>query len=194
MGVLTKPDLVDATPSKIKFFEDLLRGRQYKLGGGWFVTRQLSQKELTGEHAMTHEEARQIESQFFSAEPWNTSLASYAHRFGIPNLQQCISGELITDIINKLPTISARVQGRLSMLDDELRTFGEQPAPQTASLTVITAIDSGKTALIGEFNADSNQSELRKKYRQIFRNLSSRHLAASRNPDAGHVRERVLKH
>ncbi|EME48938.1 hypothetical protein DOTSEDRAFT_162860 [Dothistroma septosporum NZE10] len=174
MGVLTKPDLVDPTPSKIEFFEDLLRGRQYKLGGGWFVTRQLSQKELNGEHALTHEQARQIESQFFSMEPWNTSLAAYAYRFGIPNLQQCISRELIDDIIHKLPAISARIQTRLSLLADELSTFGEQPAPQMASLTVITAIDIIKTALIAEINADSNKSEFRNKYRQIFRDLGKR--------------------
>lgn len=174
LGVLTKPDLVDATPGKIKFFDDLLHGKQYKLGGGWFVTRQLSQKELNGEHALTHEQARQIEANFFAAGAWSTTLGAYANRFGIPNLQHCISRELTDDIVRKLPTIVARVQGRLSSLNDELAMFPEQAAPQTASLTVITEIDRVKTAIIAQINADSNISTFRNDYREMYRNLGKR--------------------
>ncbi|EME87993.1 uncharacterized protein MYCFIDRAFT_75822 [Pseudocercospora fijiensis CIRAD86] len=108
MGVLTKPDLVDLTPARLANFERILQGKDFALGHGWFITRQLSQKQLNQASHITHDQARQQEAAFFAEEPWSAGgLAAYANRFGIPYLQDAISTQLTNHILAELPEIRA---------------------------------------------------------------------------------------
>lgn len=93
-GVLTKPDLMG--PDKFESVKRMLSGGSFKLGGPWFVTKQLSQAEL--EEGVTHAEARQREHDFFNAGRWNQepSLKKY---LGIANLQRAVSGNLVDHIL-----------------------------------------------------------------------------------------------
>ncbi|KAK4507024.1 hypothetical protein PRZ48_000758 [Zasmidium cellare] len=165
VGVLTKPDLME--PNRVDFVNSLLARKTYLLGGGWFVTRQLSQSQL--DQRLTYERARRIESDFFSQEMWTRQLAAYTGRFGVPNLQAALSEKLVQHILQDLPEIVERVQARLSYVNDQLAMFPEQvTAP---SLSVIMEIDKVKGELVQQLNADSLRSKMRKPYRDVFRSL-----------------------
>lgn len=97
MGVLTKPDLLAAT--RHSHIERMLKREKFKITKGWFATKSSSQVEL--DQGVTHAEARERERTFFTEnEPWCSSLAGFANRFGVPNLQDAISQELTEHIRN----------------------------------------------------------------------------------------------
>lgn len=176
MGVLTKPDLFESGAAKTRQLEKMLQGdaSTFKLGLGWYATKQLSQTEV--ETGITYNEARQRETNFFaSTPPWSHQLVAYTARFGIPNLQKALSQLLTADIIQSLPEILDRVKSRLADVDRELAKFPEQAA--APSLSVMTEIDVLKTAIIKEINPNSAESSLRSEYQQAFRNLSDTLLA-----------------
>lgn len=142
MGVLTKPDL--AGPHRIPMIHRILKGEKFKLGA-WFVTRQLSQKELEMTTSISNASARDLELEFFSEEPWSTTLAQYSYRFGIPNLQENIANELSAHIFRELPEIVSRVQSRLAEVNGELATFPEPP--RSPAFTVISSIQALTSAV-----------------------------------------------
>ncbi|CAK4033830.1 Interferon-induced GTP-binding [Lecanosticta acicola] len=180
MGVLTKPDLLEGGKTKWESIQKMLHGdsNTFQMGLGWYTTKQLSQKEM--ESGISHEEARQREAAFFAQDPWSGSLSPYAARFGIRNLQKALSELLTTDIINNLPEILHRVQSRLQQVNGELASFPEEAA--APSLTVITEIDTLKTAIIKEIDPNSAESSFRSGYQNAFRKLSDNLLA--NKPDA----------
>ena len=94
-GVLTKADLM--TSSNLRVVE-LLSSKDFKVGHGWFVTKQLSQEELNTN--IPYCEAREREQAFFATQkPWTTSLADFKDKFGIPKLQDAISHRLKEHIL-----------------------------------------------------------------------------------------------
>ena len=98
MGVLTKPDLL--APPRYPYTERMLKGEKFKLRKGWFVAKSSSQAEL--DEGVTHAEARERERTFFAInEPWCSSLASLANRFGVLSLQDAISQELTQHILDE---------------------------------------------------------------------------------------------
>ena len=170
MGVLTKPDLFEGGTAKMKQLEKMLQGdaSTFKLGLGWYVTKQLSQTQM--DTGVSYDEARKLEANFFANSAWSNQLGPYAGRFGIPNLQKALSQLLTTDIIQSLPEILDRVKTRLALVTGELASFPEQAAAPT--LTVITDIDVLKSAIVKEINPNSAESSLRSEYQQAFRSLS----------------------
>ena len=98
MGVLTKPDLV--TRGRNMQIGRMLNDETFKLGNGWFVTKQLSQEEV--DNNVSHSQAREREEAFFDTQdPWNSSLRDFAARFGISNLQDSLSHKLTEHILNE---------------------------------------------------------------------------------------------
>jgi hypothetical protein len=81
VGVFTKADLMP--PGKTQYVQKILDAKQFTLGKGWFVTKQLSQEQIY--QGITHAAARDLEAEFFNGQPWARD------RCGIPKLQEAIS-------------------------------------------------------------------------------------------------------
>lgn len=86
--MLTKADLMP--PGKNEYIQKILDGSKFALGKGWFITKQLSQKQI--DQGITHFNARDLEAEFFSSQPWAQD------HCGIPQLQDAISGFLTQHI------------------------------------------------------------------------------------------------
>ncbi|KAF2092003.1 hypothetical protein K490DRAFT_53161 [Saccharata proteae CBS 121410] len=152
VGVMTKPDRrPDGDSAKV--WEKMLRGDIYRLGHGYYVTKNPSQAELN--QGVGHDAARQLERQYFEhSTPWSTQLASFQERFGVENLQAALSQELARMALNSFPLIHERVQLRLERIDEELSQMPEPPVANAIHtvldrLSVLTATISKR--MDGEF-------------------------------------------
>jgi hypothetical protein len=92
-GVLTKADLMP--PGKLAYIRQILNGKKFTLGKGWFFTKQLSQAQI--DQGISHAMARNLEADFFRQQPWS-GIANLQSRFGIERLQEAVS-ESMTDHI-----------------------------------------------------------------------------------------------
>ena len=164
MGVLTKPDLIG--PPRLPLITRVLNGLSFRLSSAdaWFVTKQLDQQAL--EQAVSHDEAREHERQFFDTEPWATTLSAFAHRFGATSLQAAISGKLTQHILGELPSIIERVQKKLAELDDTLSLFPAKP--KSASMTVMNEVFRLVQDVREQINPNAKH-EFRKEYKDIFK-------------------------
>lgn len=106
MGVLTKADLFLNTKSRVEHVRQTLAGEKFKLGNGWFVTKNSSQEEL--DRSITHVEAREREAEFFGGVPWSANLVDFVDRFGTTHLQDAISHRLVDHIESELPGTSLK--------------------------------------------------------------------------------------
>lgn len=86
-GVLTKADLLPH--GKMNYVTQILSGKKFTLGKGWFITKQLSQAQI--DQGISHSMARELEASFFSQASW-TGLANLQARFGIERLKETLSG------------------------------------------------------------------------------------------------------
>ncbi|KAF2097762.1 hypothetical protein NA57DRAFT_40341 [Rhizodiscina lignyota] len=123
IGVLTKPDRLPSG-DPVDIWRDILSGRKFKRGHGYYVTKQPAQTEL----ALGHTEARTLEDEFFaSAEPWCSTFADFKHLFGTKHLQQALSRKLASQIMRFLPDIEQKVEDRLASIEEELATLPKIP-------------------------------------------------------------------
>ena len=96
--MLTKPDLIQGPRSFHRWIE-LLEGKNFKKGHGYYVTRQPSQGLV--DQPVPHTLARAQEEAFFQNEaPWNTEFARFSDRFGTIKLQNALSEKLTLQIID----------------------------------------------------------------------------------------------
>ncbi|RMZ08009.1 hypothetical protein D0860_04843 [Hortaea werneckii] len=163
MGVLTKPDLI--TKGRMPKIYDLLYGEDFQLGSGWFVTKQLSSEEVD---SVSYAEARVREQEFFSREPWASTVLG--ERFGIGNVQGTISRRLELHIIASLPEISNRVQDRLATVSKHLEQFPERPDGRSACYVVMDDAHTVTTAITLLVRGEG-QTQLRAEYKGLLREL-----------------------
>jgi GTPase SAR1 family protein len=125
VGVLTKPDRINDASRYIEAGE-ALDGSRNPLGHGYFVVKQPDQKALDRE--ITHQEARDMEEDFFGREPWSSSSALSHHRgrFGTLNLQKALSDKLAALSSNAIPQIWDEINTQLASINTELAQI---PAP-----------------------------------------------------------------
>ncbi|WPA97076.1 uncharacterized protein RHO25_001684 [Cercospora beticola] len=159
IGVLTKPDLVDITPTRLASFEKMLSGNGFRLDGGWFMCRQLSQRQLDQAARPTYDEARAQETNFFSSDPWTTRLAAYQDRFGIANFQKAVAKRHIQRILDSLPTIEHRLRERLNEVEKELMRYPEKPVQP--GLEIMADIRNVVNAIMAKCSAESKESAFR---------------------------------
>ncbi len=95
VGVLTKPDRVQQNESFEQWI-DVLSGRKFKLGFGYFVIKNNPDTEVD------HATARLEEREFFQGSPWTTELSQYGARFGTLQLQTALSHKLTAQIRTRL--------------------------------------------------------------------------------------------
>lgn len=95
VGVLTKPDRVQSGESLEQWIQ-MLNGQRFKLGFGYYVTRN------NPDPSVSNGAARAEERHFFSLRPWTTNMCQYQNRFGTLRLQNFLSRELALQIGKRL--------------------------------------------------------------------------------------------
>lgn len=127
IGVLTKPDRLAAGSDHTQL-RDVLRGKTFKLGHGYYVTKQPSQVDLAD--GIEHSEARLREESFFLKEgPWNTSsFMQFKNRFGTEHLRDQLSTLLGEQILRELPNITNQIQKKAAEVNGELSSLPEPPS------------------------------------------------------------------
>lgn len=100
IGVLTKADQLQEGQYHTEF-QNILEGRTYQLGHGYFVTKLPGQsRSLYDENY--HSNARVAEEHFFSTQnPWNSEWSEFRTRFGTSNLAQALSQKFAEQIIDR---------------------------------------------------------------------------------------------
>ena len=124
-GVLTKPDCI-ARGSRDEKLRDVLNGKRFALGHGYHIVRNLSQKEIND--GLSHRDARDLEAEFFSKEPWSTTFHEYQSRFGTLNLQTFLSRKLAANALAKLPIIRQEIEQRLEQVVNEHEAIQQTPS------------------------------------------------------------------
>ena len=116
-------------------WSQLLNNHTFKLGHGYFVTKQPSQKELNDR--ISHAEARKREKSFFEeCSPWNQDFNKYHDRFGTENLQHKLSQMLAQMIARSLPSIKAQIQSKIANLQSDLATLPKAPGDSCLSIII----------------------------------------------------------
>lgn len=82
----------------VKRLAEVFAGEKWKLGQGWFATKQLSQEDLSSGN-VTRQRARELEQAMFTRPPW--SGLKFPGRFGIQNLQDALSQKLTAHILER---------------------------------------------------------------------------------------------
>lgn len=91
VGVLTKPDRVQPGES-LEQWVQMLNGQRFKLGFGYYVTRN------NPDPSVGNITARAEERHFFSSQPWTTDMCQYQNQFGTLRLQTFLSRKLAMQI------------------------------------------------------------------------------------------------
>jgi Dynamin central region len=97
LGVITKPDRCERS-GNIDEWRRVLRGQAFKLGHGYFVTKQPSQQQLLD--GISHTNARASEEAFFSSAEWSDVFPGHQNRLGTKQLQNALSEMLAKLILN----------------------------------------------------------------------------------------------
>lgn len=162
MGVLTKPDLIERNyiPNICKVLEDVA----FRLGNGWYVTKQLSQDDM--QFSITHAEARAQEQAFFASNDWNSAFSAHHDRCGIPHLRDAISQKLAAHIKDDLPEIVKRVDKRLTDVCAELRNFPEET--QSAMQTVLSEIDKLNNIVKAHIKGEELDNKFRSEWKVLL--------------------------
>ncbi|KAJ5669638.1 hypothetical protein N7462_010708 [Penicillium macrosclerotiorum] len=121
LGVLTKPDRVSANEPFAQW-EDILQGKTFKLGHGYYVVRN------NPDPNVDHRKAREEEEAFFSDPFWSGMMVTFQHRFGVRRLQTALSAVLMEQIQKCLPSIICKINEKAASVDRELKTLPDPPA------------------------------------------------------------------
>ncbi|SMY19728.1 unnamed protein product [Zymoseptoria tritici ST99CH_1A5] len=173
-GVLTKPDLMENNSFRVGTVKKMFEGSLYPLGHGWFMAKQLSQDAI--QDGVEHEQARELEHQFFNSSPWCDKLGAYADRFGIHNLRTALSQKLTQHILNDLPEIVGRVEARLAEVREKLAGFPEPSADPV--IAVIQELQKLKENVCSELSAESDGGKFRTQHRAMLRAMRDEFQAA----------------
>ncbi|KAL8839189.1 MAG: hypothetical protein Q9170_001838 [Blastenia crenularia] len=157
IGVLTKPDRVQSGESLAQWI-DILHGRKFKLGHGYFVIKN------NPDPRVSHSVARQEEDQFFDEnEPWVGSLNSHRDRCGTLKLQAVLSKLLKQQIRSSLPEITQRIHAKTAEVVARLKELPEPPRGNL-SLKIFEKILAFERDLHAQFNGGSEEYPFQKEW------------------------------
>lgn len=99
IGVLSKPDTLQAEEEFAGGWVDVLEGRKHRLAHGYYITKQPAHNELT--QNLTFDEARRREKEYFASHPtWSSRNSDAKKRMGTPQLALNLS-RLLSNLIDK---------------------------------------------------------------------------------------------
>jgi GTPase SAR1 family protein len=184
IGVLTKPDRLASDIDSAEQWKEVLAGKRFKRGLGYFVTKQPAQSELKG--GINHADARIQEMQFFHSTRWQHQFPGHEEKLGTNKLAIALSSQLINLITAQLPAIQAKVQDRLADINEQL---SKMPLPPQNPFHEVSKIvrqygDMIKT-LVSSDQHDNNtlhqqcSDELGKFQHHMFENLRPKFLPST---------------
>ena len=150
VGVLTKPDLVDKGAETPVL--NLLSGKSHPLKLGWYIVRNLGQRELQ-QQAKTRNSVE--EAFFLSSAPWNSVGKA---RVGADALKSRL-GELLNEHVRRtFPTVRAEIHKLLKAATAELESLGPQRESTEQQRHHLTDVsfqfqDIVRLALSGQYSA-----------------------------------------
>lgn len=133
LGVLTKPDLVDKGAEQRVL--DLLHGEDLILKHGWFLVRNLGQRELQ-EGGVNHSTA---EDKFGREEPWNSISPDH---YGINSLRLRLQEAVIDNAQKSFSQVHLEILKRLKSRKQALKNLGNErvtPEQQRSYLLSVVA-------------------------------------------------------
>lgn len=132
IGVLTKPDLVDEGAEKRVL--DLLHGEALILKHGWFLVRNLGQRELR-KGGVNRNAA---ENEFGRKKPWNTVSPD---RYGINSLRLCLQGVVIDNTRKSFSEVRLEIMKKLKSRKQALNDLGnERVTPEQQRSYLLDAV------------------------------------------------------
>ncbi|KAJ6127111.1 hypothetical protein N7523_002723 [Penicillium sp. IBT 18751x] len=136
LGVLTKPDRLASFESFTQY-KEILEGKVYGLGHGYFVVRNNTDPEVPHDEALTEEDT------FFADPFWSVEMADYHHRFGTRRLQVALSATLMEQIQKSLPSIIRQIDEKGNRIDAELDTLPDSPSEDVQRILMEKTITLG---------------------------------------------------
>ncbi|KKY20906.1 putative dynamin family protein [Phaeomoniella chlamydospora] len=160
MGVLTKPDLIQRSESFDQWL-DILEGRKFPFGHGYFVVCNIADVEIG------HEAARMEERDFFFQGPWNSSpLVEMRCRFGTDNLAAQLQHLLENEIRRNLPVIRGRIGNRVSEIGYHLEKLPKKP--DTKAMVIVTQnLSDFKHGLSDLFGTSQANNGFRRRWNEL---------------------------
>ena len=162
IGVITKPDRLPGN-DRVQHWNNVLRGEVFKLGHGYFVTKQPSQVELDA--GITHADAREAENAFFASFDWVKKFSGFDDRLGTEKLQHFLSDLLAKLILTCLPDIRFKVLQKLSQIEEKLEQLPEPP--ENALHVVTTVVTAFNHKLQSRLQGGFSENKLFKEWRTI---------------------------
>lgn len=152
IGVMTKPDRLERNLDAHKPWVEIMRGRKFRFGLGWFVVKN------NPDPKVDHVKAREEEEEFFSGPYWNGIRVEWNHRFGVRFLQGALSTELMAQIKKSLPSIMRQIKEKSERISRELKTLPDPPVENFQFILVDKVVKLGQRyeSLFG----DGHESEV----------------------------------
>ncbi|KAJ6028530.1 hypothetical protein N7540_004106 [Penicillium herquei] len=121
LGVMTKPDRLETSQSNYNQWIEMLEGKKFEFGLGWYIVKNNPDPEVN------HATARQEEEIFFGNSFWAGVMASYQERFGVRKLVTTLSHFLRLQIQKCLPSIIKQIEEKARRIDNELTSLPDPP-------------------------------------------------------------------
>lgn len=169
LGVLTKPDRL-ATYESFAQYNEILQGKVYGLGHGYFVVRNNPNPDAT------HELARREEDAFFADPFWSKDMAEFQNRFGTRCLQAALSATLMEQIQRCLPSIIRQIDEKGRRIDAELLTLPDSPSEDVQRILMEKTITLGlnlQWIFEGGTGCSSTNNDLQKEWYELVRDFQT---------------------
>ncbi|KAJ5721643.1 uncharacterized protein N7483_009577 [Penicillium malachiteum] len=121
LGVMTKPDRLETTQSNYHQWLEMLEGKKFEFGLGWYIVKN------NPDPNVDHVTARQEEEIFFADPFWSGVMASHQERFGVRKLVTTLSHFLRLQIQKCLPSIIKQIDEKAIRIENELKSLPDPP-------------------------------------------------------------------
>ncbi|KAJ5923270.1 dynamin GTPase [Penicillium verhagenii] len=161
LGVLTKPDRLAITDESYQQWAEILDGKKFHLGHGYYVVCN------NPSPAVDHCIARQEEETFFGGPFWSSQMAAYQDRFGVRKLQAALSDVLMAQIQKCLPNIIKQIDEKAMRIDEELKTLPDPPADNLQRILIEKVLTLG-LRFHGLFNDGAENRHLHQSWNNLI--------------------------
>ncbi|KUJ12350.1 uncharacterized protein LY89DRAFT_652811 [Mollisia scopiformis] len=125
VAVLTNPDHVH---SRHLEYEKILLGKDHVVGHGYYVTRQPGDAASIPPGPDYLAQARRLEKEFFDTDPlWTGEWSKFRNRCGTEVIQDFLSYELASSIIQSIPSIQEKIAAEACRVDRALSECPDLP-------------------------------------------------------------------
>lgn len=151
LGIITKPDTLEAGSTSENQFVYLAQNRDVSLGLGWHVLKNMD----SDKGAFSLQDRNAIEAGFFAGRAWNTALLP--SHLGIGNLRKRLNQVLVGQISTELPSLVDEIEDRVDDCRCRLAKLGSPRATLEQQQSYLFSISQlfqniVKAAIDGSYN------------------------------------------